>query len=123
MHPVHYLLVGLALCVFYLLLLSLSEQLGFNAAYAVAAVAVVGLITAYLSTVLATRGRALAVATFLAGLYGFLFVLLQIQDYALLVGSVGLFAALGGTMWLTRRVDWYALGRRPEPATLPAGQA
>jgi inner membrane protein len=109
-HPMQYLLVGLALCLFYLLLLSLSEQIGFNRAYLIAAAAVVLLISAYLRAVLATRGRALAFGSFLSGLYGFLFVLLQVQDYALLVGSGGLFAALAGVMWLTRRLDWYALG-------------
>jgi inner membrane protein len=108
-HPMQYLLVGLALCLFYLLLLSLSEQIGFNRAYAIASAAVVFLVSAYLRAVLATRGRALAFGSFLTGLYGFLFVLLQVQDYALLVGSGGLFVALAGFMWLTRRLDWYAL--------------
>lgn len=108
-HPVQYLLVGLALCLFYLLLLSLSEQLGFSRAYAIASIAVIGLITAYVRAVLSTTLHALVIGGFLSALYGFLFVLLQIQDYALLVGSVGLFAVLGAVMWLTRRIDWYAL--------------
>jgi inner membrane protein len=115
-HPVQYLLVGLALCLFYLLLLSLSEQIGFSRAYPIAAAAVVVLVTAYVRSVLATPARALVIGGFLSALYGFLYVLLQIQDYALLVGSAGLFAVLGAVMWLTRRVDWYALGARtPEP--------
>jgi inner membrane protein len=108
-HPIQYLLVGLALCLFYLLLLPLSEQLGFLRAYLIAAGATVWLVTMYVRFVLASAGRALTIGAILSGLYGFLYVLLQIQDYALLVGSVGLFAALGTVMWITRRVDWYAL--------------
>jgi inner membrane protein len=108
-HPIQYLLVGLALCLFYLLLLSLSEQLGFLRAYLIAAGATVWLVTMYVRFVLASAGRALTIGGILSGLYGFLYVLLQIQDYALLVGSVGLFVSLGTVMWITRRVDWYAL--------------
>lgn len=108
-HPVQYLLVGLALCLFYLLLLSLSEHVGFSRAYLVAAVAVELLVTAYVRAVLSTTSRALVIGGFLSSLYGFLFVLLQIQDHALLVGSVGLFVILAAVMWLTRRIDWYAL--------------
>jgi inner membrane protein len=109
-HPVQYVLVGFALCLFYLLLLSFSEHVGFARAYAIAAADVVVLVTAYVRFVLAKGSRALAIGGFLAVLYAFLFVLLQIQDYALLVGSVGLFLLLAGVMWFTRHVDWYALG-------------
>jgi inner membrane protein len=108
-HPVQYVLVGLALCLFYLLLLSLAEQLGFARAYAIAAADVVVLVAGYLRAVLASGLRALLAGVALSGLYGFLFVLLQLQDYALLAGSGGLFVALAAVMWLTRRVDWYAL--------------
>jgi inner membrane protein len=111
-HPLQYLLVGLALCVFYLLLLSLSEQLGFGPAYGIAAAAIVGLITLYLRAVLGTFPRALGAGAGLSVLYGFLFVLLRIQEQALLFGSVGLFAALALVMWVTRRIDWYAEGER-----------
>ena len=107
-HPIQYLLVGLALCLFYLLLLSLSEQVGFALAYGIAAGAVTSLVTAYVRSLLST-GRALLMGGLLTSLYGFLFVLLQIQDYALLVGSLGLFAALAAVMWLTRKIDWYAV--------------
>jgi inner membrane protein len=109
-HPVQYLLVGFALCLFYLLLLSFSEHFGFTRAYAIAAADVVVLVTGYIRFVLGKGSRALAIGGFLAVLYAFLFVLLQIQDYALLVGSVGLFLLLAGVMWFTRRVDWYELG-------------
>ncbi len=106
-HPFQYLLVGLALCLFYLLLLSLSEQIGFSRAYGMAAALVVALVTTYVRFVLGKGSRAAGIGGFLCALYGFLFVLLQIQDYALLVGSLGLFVVLAAVMWFTRRVNWY----------------
>lgn len=111
-HPVQYLLVGAAMCLFYLLELSLAEHLGFGVAYVLASVGVVGLIGAYAAAVLRRAGRAAAVAGVVAALYGYLFVLLTNEAYALLAGSLGLFAALALVMFLTRRVDWDALGRR-----------
>jgi inner membrane protein len=117
-HPVQYLLVGLALCLFFLLLLSLSEQLGFGRAYAIAGAAVVSLVTLYVRAVLQRGSRALSVGALLTGLYGFLYVLLQIEDYALLTGSVALFGVLAAVMWFTRRVDWYQLRTTPPPPEL-----
>jgi inner membrane protein len=114
-HPVQYLLIGLGLVLFYLLLLSLSEHLGFTWAYAVAAAAITLLVTIYGRSVLRSRRRALTLGSLLAGLYGLLFVLLQIQDYALLAGSLALLAALAAVMFVTRRVDWYGAA----PANLP----
>lgn len=108
-HPVQYLLVGLALCLFYLLLLSLAEHAGFGVSYAVASLAIVGLVTGYSRSVLGTRARSAAVALVVGGLYVYLFVLVRIQDYALLVGSLGLFVVLAIVMFLTRRIDWYRL--------------
>src|SRR6185295_13952140 len=96
------------LCLFYLLLLSISEHLPFAAAYGIAAAATVGLIAAYSAAVLRGRGRAAVMGVVLAALYGYLYVLLQLEDYALLLGSVGLFLILALVMYLTRRVDWYA---------------
>jgi inner membrane protein len=110
-HPFQYLLVGFALCLFYLLLLSLSEHLGFGRSYLVASAAIVGLISAYSGSVLRSLSRAAAIGAGLAGLYGYLYVLLQLEDYALLLGSLGLFALLAAAMALTRKVDWYAVGR------------
>jgi inner membrane protein len=115
-HPIQYLLVGLGLCMFYLLLLSLSEHLGFGRAYVMAAAATMGMVTAYVRYVLASSVRAATIGGMLAALYGFLFVLLQIQDYALLVGSVGLFLVLAAIMGLTRRVNWYELRPPHQPA-------
>lgn len=113
-HPVQYLFVGSALCLFYLLQLSLAEHLGFALAYALAAAAVSTLITLYGRAVLGAGLRASALGGLVAGLYGYLYVLLQEQDFAFLLGSLGLFLALATAMWLTRHVDWYGL--EPEPA-------
>ncbi|HYM24828.1 MAG TPA: cell envelope integrity protein CreD [Vicinamibacterales bacterium] len=110
-HPIQYLLLGAALCVFYLLELSLAEHLGFAAAYAIAAAAVFGLVTAYSVAILRSTGRAAFVGSGVASLYGYLYVLLTNEDNALLIGSIGLFLALAGVMALTRRIDWYARPR------------
>ncbi len=108
-HPVQYLLTGAALCVFYLLLLPLAEQVGFALAYVVAASATIALIGGYSRSALRTRTAALQITAVLGALYGFLYVLLQIDDYALLVGSVALFLILAAVMFLTRKIDWYSL--------------
>ena len=117
-HPMQYLMVGFAMCLFFQLLLAFSEHVGFVTAYLVAAAATVTTITLYSSTVLRTRRRAAVLGTSLAGLYGVLFVLVQLQTYTLVVGSVALFAVLVAFMYLTRGLDWYRLGRgvsRPAP--------
>jgi inner membrane protein len=111
-HPMQYLMVGFAMCLFFQLLLAFSEHVGFVTAYLVAAAATVTTITLYSSTVLRTRRRAAVLGTSLAGLYGVLFVLVQLQTYTLVVGSVALFAVLVAFMYLTRGLDWYRLGRR-----------
>ncbi len=110
-HPFQYLLVGFALCLFYLLLLSLSEHIGFGRSYLLASAGTVGLIAGYSGSVLGSLSRAAAIGVGLTGLYFYLYVLLQLEDYALLLGSLGLFALLAAAMALTRRVDWYAVGR------------
>lgn len=109
LHAMHYLLVGFALCVFYVLLLAVGEHLGFTAAYALAAAATAGLIGGYSRSILASRARAAVVFGSLLALYGFLYVLLRLEDYSLLLGAVGLFAALALLMRLTRHLDWYSL--------------
>lgn len=110
-HPFQYLLVGLALSVFYLLLLSLSEQVGFNAAYGISAAATIGLISFYSASVLRIRRLTLQLTLLLCAIYGFIFVVLQLEDYALLVGSLGLFVALAAVMYYSRNVDWYGFGK------------
>ncbi|WP_188310317.1 cell envelope integrity protein CreD [Arenimonas fontis] len=111
-HAVQYGLTGLALAMFYLLLLSLSEHIGFGTAYAIAALACSGLLGYYLAAVLGGAGRGWGFGAGLAALYGLLYALLRSEDHALLVGSGLLFAALATVMALTRRVDWYRLGER-----------
>ena len=116
-HPLQYLFVGFALVLFYLLLVSLSEHVGFGAAYLAAASATTLLVSSYCAWVLAAKTRALVMAAALAALYGYLFVLLRLEDYALLLGSVALFALLAALMLATRRVDWWSVGGPGRPPT------
>lgn len=109
-HFVQYGLTGLAMAMFYLLLLSLSEHIGFGLAYSLAAASCSALIGFYLAAVLGGGRRGLAFGLGLASLYGLLYVLLRSEDHALLVGAGVLFAALAAVMALTRRVDWNRLG-------------
>lgn len=108
LHPVQYLMIGSGLVLFYLLELSLSEHLPFGAAYLLASLSVVGLLAGY-SKALFGAPVAASVAAGASGLYAFLYVLLRAEDYALLLGSLGLLLALGAVMYATRRVDWYGL--------------
>jgi inner membrane protein len=110
-HPVQYILVGVALAFFYLLLLSLSEHIGFGPAYGLSASACVLLIGFYLSHVLHSLGRGVGFAAGLAALYAMLYGLLSAEDYALLMGSLLCFGLLGVFMVLTRRLDWARVGR------------
>ena len=104
-HPLQYLLTGASMCVFYLLLLSLSEHLGFFTAYVLASAALVVQIGLYARSVLQSWKRAGGMALMLGGLLGYLGSLLQEQDFALLYGSLGVFAALSVVMYLTRRMQ------------------
>jgi len=112
LHPVQYLLVGSALCLFYLLLLSISEHAPFGLSYLAASSATVLLIGGYSMAILRGALRAILMTLVLGGLYGYLYVLLQLEDYALLLGSVGLFVILALVMYLTRKIDWGG-SRRP----------
>jgi inner membrane protein len=103
---VSYGLVGLSICLFYVLLLALSEPLGFAPAYGIAAAAVVLQASLYTMAVARSPARGLVFGGLLGALYGVLFVLLGLESYALLLGAVLLFAALSAVMWLTRRIDW-----------------
>lgn len=111
-HPIQYFLIGFSLCLFYLLLLSLSEQIGFAAAYVVASVSIVVLITFYVRSALQGKGLPWITGLTLMVLYGFMYVLLQNQDYALLIGSIGLFITMAVVMFLSRKVDWYNIHLR-----------
>lgn len=106
-HPVQYVLVGLALTIFYTLLLSISEFLLFDTAYLIAAMATILLITLYAKGHFASWKVAGIFAGILTALYGFIFILIRLEDTALLVGSIGLFAVLALVMYASRKVNWY----------------
>jgi inner membrane protein len=107
-HPLQYLMVGAALCLFYLLLLSISEFIGFGPAYLIATAAATVLITWYCNFFLGGGVRTLMIGAGLAGVYTFLYITLRQQDYALLMGAIALFVLLAVVMYVTRKVDWYA---------------
>lgn len=111
-HPVQYLLVGMALIIFYTLLLSISEFLKFDYAYLLSALATISLVTWYAKTHFGNWRSAFIFATALLMLYGFIFVLLRLEDTALLVGSIGLFLVLAVVMHASRKVNWYG---SPQP--------
>jgi inner membrane protein len=122
-HPVQYLLVGFAITLFYLLLLSFSEYIPFGGAYALAGVAVLALVTLYAKAIFGEWRLAGLVAGLLALFYGYFYVLLQLEAYALLFGSLGLLATLAVVMYLSRGVDWYGMaganGGRAGPTEVP----
>jgi inner membrane protein len=111
-HPIQYILVGFGLSLFYLLLLSLSEHLGFGPAYLIASLGIVLMITGYSLSIFRDNKLSMMLGGFLVILYGFLYVLLQMQDYALLMGSLGLFVILALIMFLSRKIDWYTIGNK-----------
>ena len=113
-HPVQYVLVGSAVVLFYVLLLSLSEHVGFEPAYAIAMALILALVGGYAWAVLRERKLAGLVVGLLALLYGFFYSLLQLEDYSLLLGSFGLLLALAVVMYLTRHTDWYDLSAARE---------
>ena len=111
LHPVQYLLFGTALALFYLLLLALSEHLGFDLAYVIAAVTAVLLVGGYARAVLATGTRALLLVALQVAAYGVFYVLVTNEDFALLLGAAALTTTLALVMFLTRRTNWHAVGR------------
>ena len=106
-HPIQYVLVGLALSIFYTLLLSVSEYIRFNIAYSIAAAATITLITLYTKSIFHKWKIAMLFAGMLTTLYTFIFILLQLQDGALLFGSIGLFIVLAVVMYYSRKINWY----------------
>ena len=112
LHPIQYGLMGLALSVFYLLLLALAEHVGFTLAYVIAAGALCGLLGFYLSGAFDSGFAGSGAGAVFAGVYALLYLLVTSEDYSLLVGSLAVFALLATAMVLTRRLDWYqAAGR------------
>jgi inner membrane protein len=111
-HPVQYAMVASALCLFFLLLLSISEVIGFSAGYGVAAGLTTALLAGYVTSVLKSGCRGAVLGGLLLLVYGTLYLTLRSEDHALLLGSSLLFAALAIAMFATRKIDWYALGAR-----------
>ncbi|MBD3409759.1 MAG: cell envelope integrity protein CreD [Ignavibacteriales bacterium] len=110
LHPMHYLLVGVAIIVFYTLLLSLGEHLDFILAYGIASVATIALVVSYSWRLFTTEKARYSLAGSLVALYVFLLVVLRLETYSLLLGSVFLFIIIAAVMMATRKIDWYALG-------------
>lgn len=110
-HPFNYIIVGFALCLFYTLLLSFSEYMTFSLAYLVATIMTVGAISYFIYYLFRGTRVFAAIGGMLTLLYGFMFVIIQLESYALLIGSLGLFAVMFAIMNYTRRIDWYNLGR------------
>ena len=106
-HPAQYLLVGSAQMVFYLLLLSLSEYVGFDWAFAAAASATVLLMGLYAGSAFHSRARGVQALAVFAAVYGLIYLLMRLEDFALLAGSLASFIVLAGAMYLTRNLDWY----------------
>lgn len=108
-HPIQYLIVGLALCVFYTLLIALSEHIPFNVSYLIAGVSIVSLITFYAHSIFKSKTLTWLMCLILVLLYMFIFSIIQMEDYALLMGSLGLFLVLAIVMFLSRKINWYEI--------------
>lgn len=118
-HAIQYLLVGFGVCLFYVLLLSISEHLKFNNAYLIGCISILTLITFYAWYIFRNAKLTAIFSGMLALLYGFFYSLLQLEDYALLLGSIGLFLILATIMYLTRKIDWYGISSRDEKEDAP----
>jgi inner membrane protein involved in colicin E2 resistance len=119
-HPAQYVLVGIAQIIFYLLLLSLTEKLGFDIGFLIAGGATVALLAVNAKWVFASWKQGWRALAIFSPLYGLIYVLLRLKDYALLVGAVASFAAVAAALYFTRNIDWY--GTTPGDARESAGQ-
>jgi inner membrane protein len=111
-HPLQYILIGMALVIFYTLLLSISEYVQFPLAYLIASSATVLLLSWYTSSIFKKLKVVVVFASLIAVLYLFIYVLIQMQDNALLFGSIGLFVLLAAAMYLSRKIDWYGIDKK-----------
>ncbi|GAB2835837.1 cell envelope integrity protein CreD [Ferruginibacter profundus] len=111
-HPLQYILIGMALVIFYILLLSVSEYIQFPYAYLIASAATVSLLSWYTKSIFKKWNVVLIFAALLSALYLFIYVLIQMQDNALLFGSVGLFVLLAAAMYLSRKIDWFGFDKK-----------
>ncbi len=112
-HPFQYILIGVALTVFYTLLLSISEHWGYTPAYIVAAVATIVLLTLYSSSFLRSRTLVALFSGLMTTFYVFIFVIIQAEDLSLLIGSIGLFVIIAVVMYFSRNIKWYNDDTRP----------
>ena len=108
-HPIQYIIVGLALCVFYTLLIALSEHISFKISYLISSVSIIVMITLYAHSIAKNNSLTKVIGLILVLLYLFIYSIIQMQDYALLMGSIGLFIVLAIIMYLSRKIDWYAI--------------
>jgi len=106
-HPIQYIIVGLALCVFYTLLIALSEHIPFKFSYLISSVSIILMITLYAHSIAKNSRLTKVIGLILVLLYLFIYSIIQMQDYALLMGSIGLFIVLAIIMYLSRKIDWY----------------
>lgn len=111
LHPLQYTMIGLTVCMFFLLLLTLSEHVSFVSAYLTASLSSAALVSFYTGAVLKSRTKGIIMAGINALLYLYLYMALSSEDYALLIGSLGLFTILTGIMMLTRKINWYEIGK------------
>jgi len=106
-HPIQYLLVGMAIIVFYVLLLSFSEHITFNLAYIIASILTLSLVSLYTMAILKSKQIGFLIFGILFIMYSFIFTIIQLEDYALLIGSSGMFIILCIVMYYSRKIDWY----------------
>ena len=106
-HPFQYILMGAALIVYYTLLLSISEQVGYNGSYLISSMATVVLLTLYSASFLKPKKMVGLFSGLLVAFYGFIYVIIIQQDFSLLTGSIGLFIVISALMYLTRKINWY----------------
>ena len=111
-HPIQYILVGLSLVLFFSLLISITEHLNYNLAYLISAVATISLVTLYTKSIFKETRLTLVQGGILTIVYIFIYSIIQMEDYALLMGSVGLFVVLATVMYISRKIDWYDIGPR-----------
>ena len=111
-HPIQYILIGIAILIFYTLVLSISEHIRFNYAYILSALSVTFIISGYAKAISGSR-FALTIMGILAVLYGYLFIVLQMENYSLLLGSIGLLVIVATVMFLTRKINWYRVEASP----------
>jgi inner membrane protein len=114
-HPIQYLLVGLSLVIFYSLLLSISEYLVFQYSYLVSSLMTIVLTSLYVKSIYSSGRLGALIGLILASFYGFMYVIIQMQDYSLLLGNIALFAILAIIMYLTRKLNWYEVLKANPP--------